>query len=153
MSKHQSPLSRRHVLHASLIGGTAAALGRLRVSQAQPPRPADFDELLPQLKALRETMHQRAKDIVSRNQIARSDGYVYTVDAAQLLIYFAQAGDAEGYTALREHAEKNLIRNEAADPYTAGFVSWRWKTGEKPDASGTTEALRLARLVAWGQGI
>ena len=40
---------------------------------------------------------------------------------------------------------KNLIRDRKDDPYTRGFVPWRYKQGEAPDASGTTEALRVAK--------
>ncbi len=40
---------------------------------------------------------------------------------------------------------KTLIRDDPQDPYTQGFVPWRLHPGQNPDASGTTEALRLSR--------
>jgi hypothetical protein len=114
-------------------------------ANAQPAQPSNLGKLSPQLTSVRDRLHRKVHDMVAGAQLARADGYIYTIDAAQLLIYFAQAGDAVGYTALREDAEKNLIHDSRDDSFTRGFVSWRWKAGEKADASGTTEALRLAR--------
>jgi hypothetical protein len=38
-----------------------------------------------------------------------------------------------------------LIVDIKEDPFTKGFVLWRTQPGAKPDASGTTEALRIAK--------
>jgi hypothetical protein len=51
--------------------------------------------------------------------------------------------DAELYDALHARIVP-LVRDDPSDPYTRGMVAWRWKAGEPPDASGTTEALRVA---------
>ncbi|MEX0774154.1 MAG: hypothetical protein WD042_00425 [Phycisphaeraceae bacterium] len=76
---------------------------------------------------------------------ARYDGFTYSVDMGQLLIYAAQANDRAMYDRLRRWAIDNVILNDPQDPFTRGMVVWRHKPGVAPDASGTTEALRIAR--------
>jgi hypothetical protein len=68
---------------------------------------------------------------------------------------FVDAGDREAYLRLRDEAVKHLIVDDRSDPFTRGFVLWRYKPGDgKPqatrDASGTTEALRAARALWLG---
>jgi len=117
---------------------------------AAPVEPADLSALAPTLQSLRKSFHALARKWTDANQLARPDGYLYTVDAAQLMICFALLKDEQGYAALHKHAIDHLIRNERTEPYTQGFVSWRYKPDEKLDASGTTEALRLARALWLG---
>jgi hypothetical protein len=81
------------------------------------------------------------------SQLARPDGYVYTVDVAQLLNYATLTADSALYWPLREFAIRKLLSDTVADPYTRGFVRWRYKDGSPPDASGTTEALRVAEAL------
>lgn len=139
-------LTRRHILRIGACAGATAAVGAVAtLLRAEPPQPADLSALLPHMKPIQQALNQRACDLVDRKQLVRADGFIQTVDPAQLMIYFALVGDATHYLALREHAEKNLILTERDGSYTRGFVAWRWKQGEKPDASGTTEALRIAR--------
>jgi hypothetical protein len=44
-----------------------------------------------------------------------------------------------------------VIVDKPDDPFTKGFVLWKCVPGATPDASGTTEALRLARALWAGQ--
>jgi hypothetical protein len=126
--------------------GVSAAVGTVAAFlRAQSPRPADFAAMLPQLKPIQEVFHRRACELVDANQLARPNGYIYTVDPAQLMIYFAQARDERRYDAMRDYAAKNLIMSESEGNFTRGFVIWKWKPGDTRDASGTTEAIRLAR--------
>jgi hypothetical protein len=81
---------------------------------------------------------------VLRGEMARSDGYTYGMDVGQALTELAHAGRREPYEKLRELALKQLIYRNAQNPWADGFVVWRIKAGEPPDASGTAEALRLA---------
>ena len=81
---------------------------------------------------------------VLRDEMARSDGYIYGMDVGQALTELAHAGRREPYEKLRELALKQLIYRNAQNPWADGFVVWRIKAGEPPDASGTAEALRLA---------
>ncbi|MGH9392091.1 MAG: hypothetical protein ACRD1Z_21005, partial [Vicinamibacteria bacterium] len=48
------------------------------------------------------------------------------------------------YGSLERFASRHLVLDSDDDPYTRGFVLWRVRDGVPPDASGTTEALRLA---------
>lgn len=73
----------------------------------------------------------------------RADGFVYTIDVGLRLEAAAIRGDRASWLALRSLAER-VVRNDDADPWTRGMVAWRWKDGTMPDASGTTEALRIA---------
>jgi hypothetical protein len=81
---------------------------------------------------------------VLRGDLARSDGYIYGMDVGQALTELAHAGRREPYQKLRDVALKQLLHRSAENPWADGFVVWRIKAGEVPDASGTAEALRLA---------
>jgi hypothetical protein len=76
--------------------------------------------------------------------LARTNGYVYAVDIALLMIFAAGERDEPMFATLREFALEHLVLDAVDDPYTRGFVLWRYGEGVAPDASGTTEALRLA---------
>ena len=84
---------------------------------------------------------------VARDELARADGYVYAVDVAQLLEYAARTRNTSLYGPLRDFVVARLVLDDPADPYTRGFVVWRVREGVVPDASGTTEALRVARAL------
>src|SRR5690349_14375139 len=87
------------------LGITATAL----LNSCGPSDTAKLPNLssqLGQIKRIRQKLHAKAIDLVDRGQLARPDGYIYSVDAAQLMIYFAQAADSKGYAAMREHAVK-----------------------------------------------
>lgn len=96
------------------------------------------------LQKLQSQLYQQLQTLIAKGQGARSDGYVYTVDVSQILIYAALKKDRRLYAPLRDFAVRNLIVDKKSDPYTRGFVLWRYQQGSPPDASGTTEALRLA---------
>jgi fermentation-respiration switch protein FrsA (DUF1100 family) len=87
----------------------------------------------------------QVKAWVAAGDLVRPDGFTYAVDVGQLLIYAAKAGDRGLYTALRDGPVRGLVMDDPADEFTRGMVQWRVKAGDKPDASGTTEALRIAQ--------
>lgn len=73
----------------------------------------------------------------------------YTVDVAQLALAAARRGDEAAYDRL--HPELIVvIHRDPADPFTRGMVDWRRVPGEGPDASGTTEGLRVAEALWTG---
>lgn len=83
---------------------------------------------------------------ISAGALARDDGFIYTVDVAQAMEAAALLDDRAAYVALLEVA--NAARVDAgSDAFRRGFVAWRSKAGETFDATGTTEALRLARAL------
>jgi hypothetical protein len=102
-------------------------------------------ELATSLTALQSSLEQQLQTWLADGELLRDDGYVYAIDIAQLLIYFANQGDFESYTIFREIARQNLIIDDPSDPYTQGFVAWRYRPGQEVDASGTTEALWIAK--------
>jgi len=104
-----------------------------------------------ELVALRARVEAEVTVWVSRGELARGDGYVYAVDVAQLMEHAARAGRADLFASLRTYAEGHLVIDDPEDPYTRGFVLWRTRPGAARDASGTTEALRLARAL-WISG-
>jgi hypothetical protein len=106
---------------------------------------ADTSRREPEDARLRkQELHQLARERVLSGMLHRTDGWIFTVDVALLMIFSAGEDDAEMYGSLREFAIDHLVLDDPSDPYTRGFVLWRFREGEKPDASGTTEALRLA---------
>jgi hypothetical protein len=99
---------------------------------------------------VRSAVHRMAGSWVDEGRLARADGFIYAVDVGQLMSYFALAGDYGHYVKLRDLAVGGFIINNPSDPYTGGFVAWRHRPGEAADASGTTEALRIARALWLG---
>lgn len=89
-------------------------------------------------------LHELARARVDAGMLARTNGYVYTVDVALLMIFAAGERDEPMFATLRDFALEHLLIDAEDDPYTRGFVVWRYCDGIEPDASGTTEALRLA---------
>ena len=94
---------------------------------------------------LKAELHSLVRERVSVGKLARSDGFVYTVEISQLMLFAAREGDQDLYETLARFAMEKVVLNRPDDPYTRGFVLWRYREGSKPDASGTTEALRLAQ--------
>jgi len=103
-------------------------------------------------EGLRRDLHAVVAERVQDGRLARQDGYVYAVDIGQLCLYAARVGDRELYETLRDDAREHLIVDVADDPYTQGFVLWRHSPDgdAPPDASGTTEALRIAEALWTG---
>ena len=102
---------------------------------------------------LRDQVRALVRGWVDAGKLVRPDGFVYAVDVAQLMACFAEAGDAEGYARLRDESLRRLVVDDRSDPFTRGFVLWRYQhgaAGAKPDASGTTEGLRIAKALWLG---
>lgn len=94
-------------------------------------------------------LHKEVRDRVLAGDLARANGFAYAVDVGELLRVAARLDDEQMYRALREFAVHRLIVDDPDDPYTRGFVLWRRTPApvdddDLPDASGTTEALRVS---------
>lgn len=101
----------------------------------------------PQMETVRLSLDEAVAGWEASGALAREDGYVYTVDIAQLMILLAARGERARFERLAKEAE-GLVRDRRDDPYTRGFVAWRLGMSDQaPDASGTTEALRLAEAL------
>jgi hypothetical protein len=134
--------SRRELLSGMALATVGVAMGS---PQAQDPSAlVPTDAMIPTIKELRDHAHQELLARLHTGRLARPDGHLYTVDAAQCMICMARLADADGYGLLRDHCVK-IIRDRPDDPFTRGFVPWRYKDGEVADASGTTEAMRVAK--------
>ncbi len=110
-------------------------------------------EVWPGPEATREALdrlHAQVRSRVLAGNLARADGFAYAVDIGELMRVAARLRDEELYDALRAFALRRLIVDDPDDPFTRGFVVWR-RTPEAaggsddPDASGTTEALRVSQ--------
>ena len=103
-------------------------------------------------EATRETLialHGEVRSRVLAGEFARPNGFAYAVDIGELLRVAARLRDRPLYDALRAFAGDRLIVDEPDDPFTSGFVIWRRPPAappedDAPDASGTTEALRVS---------
>jgi len=80
----------------------------------------------------------------------RRDRYTYGMDVAPLMLYAALRGDGALYQQLLPSARKLIVDSED-EPYTQGFVLWRHKDGVKPEVSGSSEMLWMARAL-WAGG-
>ena len=109
-------------------------------------------EVWPGSKATREALnalHAEVRERVLAGDLARANGFAYAVDVGELLRVAARLGDRELYDALRAFAVERLIVDDPDDPFTRGFVIWRRPPepvvpDDAPDASGTTEGLRVS---------
>ncbi len=95
-------------------------------------------------------LHGEVRGRVLAGDFARANGFAYAVDVGELLRVAARLEDREMYRALRDFAVRRLIVDDPDDPYTRGFVLWRRTPApvddqDAPDASGTTEALRVSQ--------
>ena len=117
----------------------AIALGVVGCTAGAPPDPA-------RVAAVEDALVERVHVWIESGDLAREDGFVYAIDLGQLLLYAARAGDEGLYAPLRELCLAHLVLDDPEDPFTRGMVLWRYDpTGATPpDASGTTEALRVA---------
>ena len=150
-------LTRRRLLQSTAAAGACAAAGvSASFAPSAPPapaRPPQIADYIDTVKKLREHVRAFARGWVEANRLVRPDGFVYAVDVTQLMACTVDAGDAAGYLRLRDLAAKHLIVDDASDPFTRGFVLWRYRSGDAGaarDASGTTEALRAARALWLG---
>jgi hypothetical protein len=148
-------LSRRQLLEAVAVSGLAGFVSSLAPAAPRREHPADLAAFLPRVREMRRTLQAHARKRVldgGGHPLRRKDGFIFAVDVAQLLWYFAEAADREPYDALRDFAVKHLIVDIKEDPFTQGFVLWKCKgePNEAPDASGTTEALRMAKALWTG---
>lgn len=126
----------------------AALLGLIAFIAARRWPPAEVDRA--ELAAIGARLESQLVDRWRRDGLRRADGCTYTVDVGHLLLHAALSGDRALYDAVAP-ATRALVRDEASDPYTRGFVPWRRCVGRVDDASGTTEALRVAKAL-WRGG-
>ncbi len=99
-----------------------------------------------ELERLRTIIEAEVRTWVAEGRLARPDGFVYAVDVAQLAEHAARARDRALYDQLTR-VGRGFVIDRAEDPYTQGMVAWRLRPGVAPDASGTTEGLRMARAL------
>jgi hypothetical protein len=118
----------------------AIVLGIALASCGPPPSPWEPEDA----RQTKEELHRLAKERVLSGQLARADGWIYAIDVSLLMIFAALEGDEDLYSSLERFASEHLVLDDVDDPYTRGFVVWRYRERVPPDASGTTEALRLA---------
>lgn len=86
----------------------------------------------------------------SNGLIYRSDGYCYAVDMGNLLIYAAKTKDRQLFDLLLSIIKNYFIQTATTDDNALYTVVWRIKNGVSPDASGTTETLRVLEGVWLG---
>lgn len=105
---------------------------------------------LPDVKRqLEEIVHHR----LSTGTLMRSNGYVYAIDLSQLLAYAALREQEAWFKLLQAESLKAVVTRKVQGGEPATFVAWRHKPSpdaQELEASGTTEALELARALWLG---
>lgn len=149
-------LTRRRLLQGSAVAGAAmsvAMTASFAPEIGQPGRAPEVGDYVGKIATLRDQVRALVRGWVDAGRLVRPDGFVYAVDVAQLMACMVGASDDEGYLRLRDQAVTHFVVDDPSDPLTRGFVLWRHQPGAlgaKPDASGTTEALRTARALWLG---
>lgn len=100
-----------------------------------------------------QTLGQILHDAVSRDALQRPDGYIYAIDLTEMMLLAVETQDQDLYQQLRDKAVTHLLAHDPSDPLTDGMVAWRYRPGTALDASGTTEALRLAEALWRGSAL
>ena len=146
--------SRRDVLTAAAVAAATGLVSSPAPPAYRPTHSGDLAPYLPRLRALHGRLHATARawvmagpQTIARKGDTPETSYVYTVELAQLMEHFAEAGDLEPYLTLRDFPARHLIVDRPDESFTRGFVLWRCVPGATPDASGTTEALRVAKAL------
>ncbi|MEM1027084.1 MAG: hypothetical protein AAGJ38_03285 [Planctomycetota bacterium] len=106
----------------------------------------------------RRELHSEAEHLITSDGLARENHRVFTVDLAQLAIYATHARDRALFENLRAILLDNIVVDTPDDPYLHGMVAWGFtadpddatKRVQSLDASGTTEALRVAEALTLG---
>lgn len=146
-------LSRRKVLQAAAVSALAGFVSSIVPSVPQPDHPEDLAPFIPRIQGIRDSLHRVAHEwaMAGTDALRRpGDRQVYAVDVGQFMHYFAMVGDEQPYLIMREYAQKHLVVDIPGQKFTRGFVLWRAQPGQPPDASGTTEALRLSKALWTG---
>lgn len=134
-----SPYRRFKLLLLMFVAGcTSPTLNGEGDSGATRDEPADWS-------FIEREVRRRVALWAEEGRLARGDGSIYTVDIAQLMDGAARSGDRGLYDTLRRIAEGALI--DDTDPFLEGFVAWKTHPDRAKDATGTTEALRLAEAL------
>jgi hypothetical protein len=94
-----------------------------------------------------QALDATVRRILDRDGVARSDGYLYGLDVAWLMLYAARGGDRVLYDGLRPYADRLIVKG---DPYTRGFVLWRQRPGTDPEVAGAGEGAAMARALLAG---
>ncbi|MCC7144827.1 MAG: hypothetical protein IT443_00115 [Phycisphaeraceae bacterium] len=128
---------------AVFLAGALLALAWAR----KVPAPTQTQASGPTALEVQQKLHRTVRDWVQSKRWQRPDGWIYTIDLAQVMLYAALTGDRPTYETIRDFAIERLVVKEASDPYTRGFVLWRYRADGPAEASGTTEALRLAEAL------
>lgn len=92
-----------------------------------------------------ESLRREVETWLQTEPWVRADGYGYAVDLGQLLIYAARGGERPLYLRLRNVLKRDYLIEQPCDVTTRGMVAWRRRPGQPVEASGTTEALRVAQ--------
>jgi hypothetical protein len=127
-----------------LLAATLALLALVAVAWFYEYSPQPIRNPQP-LRDAERRVYSIVRSWMKDDQLARPDGAVKTVEIGQLLVYSAMVGDREFYQLLRDFCVAHLIQNNPSDPFTQGMVAWCYRPKLPPDASGTTEALRVAQ--------
>lgn len=137
---------------AAIAAVAALTLPRVAAQPETPPPPTPAE--------LERKLWEHASRWIQRGELARENGFIYTVDLAQLMHAAAQRGRRDDYLQIRELTVTHVVLDKKDDPFTRGFVAWRHKpvtpstaiapAHEPLDATGTTEALRLAEALWHG---
>lgn len=94
---------------------------------------------------IEESLRRQVESWLQTEPWVRADGYGYAVDLGQLLIYAARSGERPLYFRLRAVLKRDYLIDQPCDVTTRGMIAWRWRPGQPAEASGTTEALRVAQ--------
>jgi hypothetical protein len=105
---------------------------------------------------LKSQVEKNLEQWIDQGELVREDGYIYTVDTAQIAIYAAQEGQESLYQKILPMVKATIV-DIPGQEYTSGMISWRIPSqfeqnpDFKRDASGTTEALRVAEALWLGE--
>lgn len=81
----------------------------------------------------------------------RPDGWAYAVDVGNLMVYAAERGDVQLFRSLSETVHRYYLVTGSDDANALYTIAWRARADRPPEASGTTETLRMVEAY-WTAG-
>ncbi len=114
-----------------------------RVSVSLPMADVARPRIEPYARAEDRLLAEVEHRLGSRMLPTRLDGWAYGIDEGNLLIYAAESGDVNLFRRIDAAIRRYYLVTRVADRNALYSVAWRARPGHAPEATGTTEELRV----------
>lgn len=148
-----SRLTRRRLLQLAGAAGIAALAWSWPRRASDVTAHVNLRHIAQALAPLEARLADAALGWLTSGRLVREDGFLYAIDLGLLSIYAASELDQQRYQLVRDFTVRHFLTDSPRVPELHHLVQWRVKPqAPQPDATGTTETLRLAKALWTGAG-